>query len=104
MDQNLDSKKFPKHPLAEVFGCKTNNRTSRAKEHREQELCPYNNISPKCTKDKKDAPLGVCSIYAGEDVVIICPVRFREKWIISKDAAEFFFGDEKNILHSKKSG
>ena len=46
---------------------------------------------PNCTKDKANDPLGVCSILDGTDVVITCPVRFRERWIIAEDAAAFFF-------------
>jgi hypothetical protein len=35
--------------------------------------------------------LGVCSIRDGEDVIITCPVRFRQHWVIADDAAAFFF-------------
>ena len=98
----LKSKDSPKHPLAEVFGHKTTDQSAKAKKHRDDELCPYNNIVPKCTKDKKDAPLAVCSINHSDEAVIICPVRFREKWKISQDAAEFFFGADKNYTALKE--
>lgn len=39
-------------------------------------------------------PLGVCSIYYYDKPVITCPIRFREEWIITGDAASFFFGKE----------
>jgi hypothetical protein len=80
-----------RHPLAEVFGFKTTDRSSKARKHRDEEICPFNNGVDKCTKDKKDAPLGVCSIFYDESPVIICPIRFREEWKISRDAADFFF-------------
>ncbi|MEK7790392.1 MAG: NotI family restriction endonuclease [Deltaproteobacteria bacterium] len=80
-----------KHPLAEVFGFKITDQTVAAKKHRDNELCPFNNIGPRCTKDKKDAPLGVCSLYTDDSITIICPIRFREDWVICEHAADFFF-------------
>lgn len=79
------------HPLAEVFGFKTDDRGALAKKHRKQKLCPYNNKFDVCTKDKKAKPLGVCSIYFNDKPTIICPVRFRENWRICADSASFFF-------------
>jgi hypothetical protein len=38
-----------------------------------------------------EKPLGVCSVYEGNKVVVTCPVRFRQDWIIAEDAAAFFF-------------
>lgn len=78
-------------PMAEVFGFPINNVSKRAKHFRECRLCPYGNVSPNCTKDKADAPLGVCSILHNDDKVITCPVRFREDWIIIENAAKFAF-------------
>jgi hypothetical protein len=80
-----------KHPLAEVFGYPVSNQTDEASRCRRNCLCRFNNKVPNCTKDKANDPLGVCSIFDGESVVITCPVRFREKWIIAEDAASFFF-------------
>lgn len=80
-----------KHPLAEVFGFPTDNFSEEAERYRKNRLCPYNNKVPSCTKDKANDPLGVCSIYDGNDIAITCPVRFRENWIIAEDAAAFFF-------------
>lgn len=80
-----------KQPLAEVFGFPIDNRTREAKRCRDNSLYPFGNKVPNCTKDKANDPLGVCSILDGGDVVITCPVRFREKWIIAEDAARFFF-------------
>ncbi|GIK11191.1 MAG: hypothetical protein BroJett001_32570 [Chloroflexota bacterium] len=80
-----------KQPLAEVFGFPIANQTDEAARYRKNALCPYGNIVPNCTKNKANDPLGVCSIYDGNDVVITCPIRFRERWIIAEDAAEFFF-------------
>ena len=78
-------------PMAEVFGFPIQNESKRAQHFRGCRLCPYGNISPNCTKDKADSPLGVCSILHNEDRVITCPVRFREDWIIIENAANFAF-------------
>ena len=80
-----------KQPLAEVFGYLINDQGNDAKRHRSKRLCPYNNKVPNCTKDKAEDPLGVCSVYFENKPVITCPIRFREKWIITDDAASFFF-------------
>lgn len=80
-----------KQPLAEVFGYPIDNHSADARRCRKNALCPFGNKVPNCTKDKANDPLGVCSIIDGPDVIITCPVRFREKWIIAADAAEFFF-------------
>ncbi|HZP82118.1 MAG TPA: NotI family restriction endonuclease [Chthonomonadaceae bacterium] len=80
------------HPLAEVFGFPTDNLTPEAERYRNNRLCPFNNTSPNCTKSSAENPLGVCSVFgAGDQVIVTCPVRFREEWRIATDAAEFFF-------------
>ena len=79
-------------PLAEVFGHPVNDQSSKATRYRSLRLCPFNNKVPNCTKDKAKNPLGVCSIYYCGNPVITCPVRFREEWKITDDAASFFFG------------
>ncbi len=81
----------PHHPLAEVFGFPTDNFSSRAERYRANRLCPYNNKVPSCTKDKANAPLGVCSIFHGGGTAITCPIRFRQDWLIAEHAANFFF-------------
>jgi len=81
----------PNHPLGEVFGFPPENISPEASRHRRSRLCPFNNKVPNCTKDKANNPLGVCSIVTDDDVIITCPVRFREKWLIAEDAASFFF-------------
>jgi hypothetical protein len=80
-----------KQPLAEVFGFPIDNSSKEATRYRKHRLCPFGNRVPNCTKDKANRPLGVCSIYDNSNVVITCPVRFREDWIIAEDAASFFF-------------
>jgi len=80
-------------PLAEVFGHLTTDQTDRAERYRSRRLCPFNNKVPNCTKDKAKNPLGVCSIYHENDLVITCPIRFRQDWIIADDAASFFFDE-----------
>ena len=79
------------HPLAEVFGHLATDQSGKAKRYRSKCLCPFNNKVPNCTKDKAKNPLGVCSIYYDNRPVITCPIRFREDWIITDDAADFFF-------------
>lgn len=84
------------HPLAEVFGFPANDLSAGANRHRTKRLCPFNNKIPNCTKDKAQDPLGVCSVFHGNDVVITCPIRFRQNWLIADDAADFFFGPDAN--------
>ena len=81
-----------KQPLAEVFGYPITNMSDSAIRARDEHLCPFGNRVPECTKDKRDDPLGVCSIL-GEDrsAIITCPVRFRQHGIIYDHAADFFF-------------
>ncbi len=81
------------HPLAEVFGFPINNFTEDAKRMRRNKICPFNNKVPSCTKDKAKNPLGVCSIFGDGMPVITCPIRFRERWIIVEEAANFFFDE-----------
>src|SRR6266581_5190525 len=81
----------PTHPLTEVFGFTPNNMSPDAVRHRAKKLCPFNNRVPNCTKDKASDPLGTCSVLADDGTAITCPIRFREKWIIADDAADFFF-------------
>jgi hypothetical protein len=83
-----------RHPLAEVFGFPADNASPEATRHRQHKLCPFANRVPNCTKDKANDPLGVCSIFSGDEIVITCPVRFRQHWIIADDAAEFLFPND----------
>ena len=82
---------MPNHPLAEVFGFPVDNFSREAVRYRRNKLCPFNNKVPNCTKDKANNPLGVCSIFDGEQIAITCPIRFRQEWLIVEDAAAFFF-------------
>ncbi|NLC25098.1 MAG: hypothetical protein GX777_00515 [Fastidiosipila sp.] len=81
------------HPLAEVFGHLVTDQYVSANRCRSCRLCPFNNKVPNCTKDKAKNPLGVCSILHNGAPVITCPIRFREDWLITDDAASFFFPD-----------
>jgi hypothetical protein len=83
--------KEPAQPLAEVFGHLITDQTEKANRYRFRRLCQFNNEVPNCTKDKAKDPLGVCSVYHEGKPVITCPIRFREDWIITDDAASFFF-------------
>ncbi|ODS23027.1 hypothetical protein AB835_11095 [Candidatus Endobugula sertula] len=83
-------------PLAEVFGHSPNDFSERADRYRIRKLCPFNNKVPSCTKDKAKNPLGVCSVNYNDQPVITCPIRFREDWLITDDAADFFFDEGAN--------
>lgn len=87
---------MPEHPLLEVFGFPTDNHSAEAVRARQNRLCPFGNRVPNCTKDRAADPLGVCSIRHKDGSAIVCPIRFREDWIIAEDAAEFFFGPTAN--------
>lgn len=80
-------------PLAEVFGHLVDDQSPKAIRYRSRRLCPFNNKVPNCTKDKAKNPLGVCSVFHDGIPSITCPIRFREEWLITDDAASFFFGD-----------
>jgi len=86
-------------PLAEVFGFPIENATDRAKRYRDNKLCPYNNIVSNCTKNSIEFPLGVCSLNHKGQPVVICPIRFREDWIIISDAANFIFENTATWTH-----
>jgi hypothetical protein len=81
-------------PLAEVFGYKLDDQSNKAISGRKNKLCPFNNKVPNCTKDKAKNPLGVCSVFHDGAPTITCPIRFREDWLITSDAASFFFPDD----------
>lgn len=81
----------PKNPLAEVFGFTVGDKSERALHFQKNKLCPFNNIVPSCTKVSVVDPLGVCSLYERGEPTVICPVRFKEDWMIATHAAEFFF-------------
>jgi hypothetical protein len=86
-------------PLAEIFGFPIENETDRAKRYRKNKLCPYNNIVSNCTKNSIEFPLGVCSLNHKGKPVIICPIRFREDWVIISDAANFIFDGKASWTH-----
>jgi hypothetical protein len=81
-----------KNPLAEVFGYPIDNMSQNAVNHRQGGLCPYHNSSGlKCTKNSATDPLGVCTIFEGERLVVTCPIRLRQDFRIVADAVDFFF-------------
>jgi hypothetical protein len=81
-----------KNPLAEVFGFAISDKSERALHYLANKLCPFNNIVPSCTKVSVIDPLGVCSLYDKDgQPTVICPVRFKEDWLITTHAARFFF-------------
>lgn len=86
-------------PLREVFGFPHDDFREEAVYSRLKKLCPYNNITATCTKDRKGDPLGVCTMLDDGTPIIICPVRFRESWRIINDAAPFLLPDSKNITY-----
>ena len=89
---------MPKNPLAEVFGYPVSNMSQDAVNHREGRLCPYHNPSGlNCTKTSATDPLGVCSIFDNDRLVVTCPVRLRQDLIILADAARFFFPNKRYV-------
>jgi len=89
---------MPKNPLAEVFGYPVENQSEVAANYRENRLCPFHNSSgPNCTKFSVDNPLGVCSIFHGNEIVVTCPIRFRQNYQVLADAGKFFFGNQKFV-------
>lgn len=80
-------------PLAEVFGHLIGDQSKKAVRYRSHRLCPFNNKVPNCTKDKAKSPLGVCGVFHDGAPAITCPIRFREDWLITDDAASFFFDE-----------
>ncbi len=80
-----------KNPLLEVFGFATGDFSDKAVHYRKDRLCPFNNKVPNCTKDKAQDPLGVCTISDSGRPAIVCPVRFRQDWVITSDAASVLF-------------
>ncbi len=84
------------HPLAEVFGFPIVNDSEHAKRFQANRLCPFNNIGPNCTKNSIEDPLGVCTMFHQGKPIIICPIRFRQDWLMIGLAAEFFFPPNSN--------
>lgn len=93
----IDNKNL--QPLGEVFGFPIYNESDRAKRYRENKLCPFNNIVSNCTKNSIDFPLGTCSLNHKGKQIIICPIRFREDWLIISDAANFIFNKSATWTH-----
>lgn len=89
---------MPKNPLAEVFGYPVGNMSQEAINHRQGRLCPYHNPSGlNCTKSSVTDPLGVCTIFDSNKLVITCPVRLRQDLLILADAANFFFPNKQYV-------
>jgi hypothetical protein len=93
MAKRTPKPKPKKQPIAEAFGFPINNITPEVQVARKALICPFNNRSIKCTKDKVEAPIGTCSIFHGinKRPTITCPVRFRENWLPVLHAADFLF-------------
>ena len=89
--QTVHSMNTFKHPLGEVFGFTATDQSPKALRYRSHRHCPFNNKFPNCTNDQLKNPLGVCSVLHNDNPVITCPVRFHEDWMITDDAADFFF-------------
>lgn len=88
-----------KNPLAEVFGYPVADMSPEAIRHRQGRLCPFHNSSGlNCTKNSATDPLGVCTVFAGEEPAITCPVRLRQDLLIVSDAAQFFFPEARRYI------
>lgn len=77
--------------ISEVFGFGVEDRSAKAKQIRNDKLCPIKN-SP-CTKSSRKDPIGICSLSDGEYAASLCPDRFLEKNKIFKDAGKIAFGE-----------
>lgn len=89
---------MPINPLGEVFGYPITNMSKEAEEHRRGRLCPYHNSSGlNCTKSSATDPIGVCTIFDHNKLVVTCPIRFREDHKIIADSANFLFPGKKYI-------
>lgn len=89
---------MPKNPLAEIFGFPASDMSDVAKRHREMRLCPFHNSSGlTCTKNSAIDPMGVCTVYNGNEMAVTCPIRLRQDLLIVKDAADFFFPGKRAI-------
>lgn len=84
-------------PLAEVFGYPYSTLSRRATQVREHTSCPFKVRGSQCIKDKKDDPLGVCSIHHEGAPIITCPVQFEKDRVVFRDASAFFFGTAENV-------
>ncbi|MFC4964767.1 NotI family restriction endonuclease [Alcaligenes sp. GCM10023179] len=78
-------------PLFEVFGFPYYSQSAEAIHHRARKLCPFQPEMVPCTKVSVSNPLGVCSVADGSSEAITCPTRFKEDWLIARNAAAFFF-------------
>lgn len=86
---------MPQNPLVEVFGYPVGNMSQEAINHRQGKFCPFHNSSGlNCTKNSATDPLGVCTVLAGNELAITCPVRLRQDLVIVSDAARFFFPEQ----------
>ena len=83
--------KAKNYPIFEVFGYPFYDKSAAAIASRAGRLCPFQGADIKCTKVSVTDPLGVCSVSDGSGYAITCPTRFKEGWIIERDAAAFFF-------------
>ncbi len=90
---------MPKNPLAEVFGYPADNLSPEASRHRQGRLCPFHNSSGlNCTKNSATDPLGVCTVFDGDELAVTCPIRLRQDLLIVSDAARFFFSQAQRYL------
>lgn len=81
--------------IGEVFGTRPSDQSSDAKAIRDEKMCPFRSTA--CTKDKKDNPLGVCTLQAADELTVICPVRFIQEDRIFRDAGDLAFGKDAPI-------
>lgn len=76
--------------FAEIFGYGVDNDSEEAWTGRKRKHCPFRD-SP-CTKSSKVDPIGICSLSDGVEAASLCPVRFVERDVIFRDAAQLAFG------------
>lgn len=86
-----------KYP-AEVFGMPITVSNPETQKAWDDFWCAFR--SKTCDKKSRllDYPMGVCSVQYGDDVIALCPNRFRQDDIIFKDIADHYFQNRNNLL------
>jgi hypothetical protein len=71
--------------MAEVFGFPPEDTSLAAVAARSMKRCPF--LGAPCHKKSAVDPLGVCSVWSGEEIVATCPDRLRQDGLIEPEVA-----------------
>ena len=81
----------------EIFGHPIKDRSKQAEKDRKRRWCPF--VNKKCSKQSRlEYPFGVCSVRYENELIAICPKRFRQQDLVFKDIAKAAFGSLHNLL------